>query len=242
MGSEAGNLEAGKLANLASSACPTATRPIRYEFLFDSDRPVVALSPRPCLYGLSRRGAARVNSAADSLTRDEPVDFAADGWFLTGPTAAGKTAVGVELARQIGAEIISMDSMALYRGMDIGTAKPTPASAAAVPHHLIDVLEPHEEYSLAQYLDAAGQAADDIRGRGRAVLFVGGTPLYLKGLLRGIFQGPAADWALAAKAGRRSPPARRRWLHRRLAAIDPAAAAPAAPQRHAAADPRHRGF
>ena len=84
------------------------------------------------------------------------MDFAADCWFLTGPTAAGKTAVGVGLARQIGAEIISMDSMTLYRDMDIGTAKPTAAERAAVPHHLIDVLEPHEEYSLAQYLDAAG--------------------------------------------------------------------------------------
>ena len=70
------------------------------------------------------------------------MDFAADGWFLTGPTAAGKTAVGVELARRIGAEIISMDSMALYRGMDIGTAKPTAVERAAVPHHLLDMLAP----------------------------------------------------------------------------------------------------
>jgi tRNA dimethylallyltransferase len=152
------------------------------------------------------------------------MNYATDGWFLTGPTAAGKTAVGVELARRIGAEIISMDSMALYRGMDIGTAKPTAAQRAAVPHHLIDVLEPHQEYSVAQYLDAAGQAAADICRRGRAVLFVGGTPLYLKALLRGIFQGPDADGELRRRLeeeARRLGPAA---LHRRLAEVDPEAA------------------
>jgi tRNA dimethylallyltransferase len=152
------------------------------------------------------------------------VDFAADAWFLTGPTAAGKTAVGVELARRIGAEIISMDSMALYRGMDIGTAKPTAAERAAVPHHLLDMLPPHQECSVAQYLDAAGRAAADIRSRRRVVLFVGGTPLYLKALLRGIFQGPPADWPLRRRL---EDEARRHggdWLHRRLAEVDPEAA------------------
>ena len=73
------------------------------------------------------------------------IHFATDCWFLTGPTASGKSAVGVELARQIGGEIISMDSIALYRGMDVGTAKPTASQRAAVAHHLIDVIEPHEE-------------------------------------------------------------------------------------------------
>ena len=92
--------------------------------------------------------------------------FAMDCWFLTGPTAAGKSAVGVELARQIGGEIISMDSMALYRGMDVGTAKPTASQRAAVPHHLIDVIEPHEAYSLAEYLAAAAGAAAEIRAAG----------------------------------------------------------------------------
>ena len=116
-----------------------------------------------------------------------------------------------------------MDSMALYRGMDIGTAKPTAAERAAVPHHLIDVLEPHQEYSVARYLDAVEPTAADIRGRQRAVLFVGGTPLYLKALLRGIFRGPAADWQLRRRL---EEEARHdgSWLHRRLAEIDPAAA------------------
>ncbi len=149
---------------------------------------------------------------------------AIDCWFLSGPTAAGKTALALALARRIKAEIVSLDSMALYRGMDIGTAKPTLAERSEVPHHLIDVIEPHEEYSLARYLDEAHRAIEAIRGRGREVLFVGGTPLYLKGLLRGIFEGPPADWelrrALQARAERDGPGA----LHTRLAQVDPAAA------------------
>jgi tRNA dimethylallyltransferase len=153
-----------------------------------------------------------------------PETPAADCWFLTGPTAAGKTDVGIELARRLGAEIVSLDSMALYRGMDIGTAKPTAEQRAAVPHHLVDVIEPHEEYSLARYLDEAARCVAEIRGRGREVLFVGGTPLYLKGLLRGIFEGPPADRrlrrALREEAQRDGPEA----LHRRLARLDPEAA------------------
>ena len=115
-------------------------------------------------------------------------------WFLTGPTAVGKTAVGLALAEKIDAEIVSMDSMAIYRGMDIGTAKPTADQRQRVRHHLIDVCPPSEDFSLAQYLDTAQAVAEEIRSRGRQVLFVGGTPLYLKGLLRGIFEGPPADW------------------------------------------------
>ena len=157
------------------------------------------------------------SSATESLART--------CWFLTGPTAGGKTSLGLELASLLGAEIVSMDSMALYRGMDIGTAKPSREERAAVPHHLIDVIDPGQEYSLADYLSAARTAAKEIAARGAAVLFVGGTPLYLKVLLRGMFAGPAAD-----------PELRRRWqsvagaqgsaaLHRELTAVDPVAAA-----------------
>ncbi|MFH1921484.1 MAG: tRNA (adenosine(37)-N6)-dimethylallyltransferase MiaA [Planctomycetota bacterium] len=149
---------------------------------------------------------------------------ALDCWFLTGPTAGGKTGVGVELAGRIGAEIVSMDSMALYRGMDIGTAKPTAAERRAVRHHLVDVVEPHQEFSLAQYVEDAARSVAEIKGRGREALFVGGTPLYLKGLLRGIFQGPPADWdfrrRLEDEARREGPD----YLHRRLAEVDPVAA------------------
>jgi tRNA dimethylallyltransferase len=130
----------------------------------------------------------------------------------------------VELALCLGAEIVSMDSMALYRGMDIGTAKPTPAQRSIVPHHLIDVLGPHEEHSVADYLAAAHRAVGEIRARGRVALFVGGTPLYFKALLRGLFEGPPADPALRrrleAEERQRGPG----HLHRRLAEIDPAAA------------------
>jgi tRNA dimethylallyltransferase len=145
----------------------------------------------------------------------------ADAWFLTGPTASGKTAVGLELARRIDAEIISMDSMALYQGLDIGTAKPTPAERAQVPHHLVDQLSPDEEYSLARYVQAAAEKVAEIRSRDRPPLFVGGTPLYLKGLLRGIFQGPPADWELRHRLEEEA----RQWgsahLHQRLAEVDP---------------------
>jgi tRNA dimethylallyltransferase len=146
-------------------------------------------------------------------------------WFLTGPTAAGKSAVGVELARRIGAEIVSMDSMALYRGMDIGTAKPTADQRQAVPHHLIDILDPHEEFSLAQYVEAARQCVEDIEHRNRQVLFVGGTPLYLKALLRGIFRGPPADEAFRRQWLDESRLQRPDWLHEQLKKVDPAAAA-----------------
>jgi len=150
---------------------------------------------------------------------------ALDCWFLTGPTAAGKTGVGVALARRIDAEIVSLDSMALYRGMDIGTAKPAPQHCEGITHHLIDLVEPHEEFSLARYIETAHRCIDEIKARGREVLFVGGTPLYLKGLLRGIFEGPAADWdfrnRLQEEARSRGPD----WLHQHLAAVDPVSAA-----------------
>ncbi len=154
-----------------------------------------------------------------------PLNYALDCWFLTGPTASGKSAVGIELAERLDAEIISLDSMALYRRMDIGTAKPTEAERRQIPHHLIDILDPHEEFSLAQYVETAGRCAEEISARGQRALFVGGTPLYLKGLLRGIFEGPPADWTLrrrlADEAQRNGPD----WLHRRAAEIDPTAAA-----------------
>ena len=147
-----------------------------------------------------------------------------DCWFLTGPTASGKTEVGLELARRLDAEIVSLDSMALYRRMDVGTAKPTVRQQSEVPHHLVDVLEPHEEYSLAQYVEAAHQAVEKIKAGNRQVLFVGGTPLYLKGLLRGIFKGPSADWEFRKGLEREAAEEGPGYLHRRLAQVDPLAA------------------
>ena len=150
---------------------------------------------------------------------------AGDCWFLSGATASGKTAVAVELALRLGAEIISLDSMAVYRGMDIGTAKPTPAERGGIPHHLIDIVEPADAFSLAEYVAAAEAAAADIRSRGREPLFVGGTPLYLKALLRGIFTAPPADWPLRQEWHEAAKERGREWLHAELARIDPAAAA-----------------
>lgn len=148
----------------------------------------------------------------------------ADCWFLTGPTASGKTAIGLELAEMLGAEILSLDSMAVYRRLDIGTAKPTAAERRRVPHHLIDLVEPDEEFSLDQYVAHAERAAAEVRASGREVLFVGGTPLYLKALLRGIFEGPPADWQLRRAWHSRAEKHGAEWLHQRVAEIDPAAA------------------
>ncbi len=147
-----------------------------------------------------------------------------DCWFLSGPTASGKTSVALALAPAIKAEIVSLDSMALYRGMEIGTAKPSAAEQATVPHHLLDVIHPDEEYSLAQYVAAAHRAVDDILQRGRTPLFVGGTPLYLKSLLRGIFTGPPADWELRRRLQAMADAEGTLALHARLADVDPLSA------------------
>lgn len=145
-------------------------------------------------------------------------------WFLAGPTAAGKTSAGIALAERIGAEIIALDSMTLYRGMDIGTAKPTADERAQVPHHLLDVFDPSEECSVAEYVARADVACREILARGRTPLFVGGTGLYLRAVLRGIFEGPPADWAFrhlleieCAQTGVHA-------LHARLKEVDPSTA------------------
>src|SRR5579885_493689 len=113
--------------------------------------------------------------------------------ILTGPTGSGKSRLALDLAERLGAEIVSMDSMTLYRRMDIGTAKPTAEERRRVPHHLIDVLEPWESASVAWWLERAAECCRDITQRGKRPLFVGGTPLYLKALLFGLFEGPPAD-------------------------------------------------
>jgi tRNA dimethylallyltransferase len=147
-----------------------------------------------------------------------------DCWFLTGATATGKTGVALELAGRLGAEIVSLDSMTIYRGMDIGTAKPTPRERAIVPHHLLDIVEPADEYSVAQYVEDAAATVTEIRARGRAVLFVGGTPLYLKSLLRGLFDGPPANWELREEIEAELEQVGQAALHERLMQVDPLAA------------------
>ena len=116
--------------------------------------------------------------------------------FLVGPTAVGKSAVALELARLIDAEIVSADSMQVYRGMDIGTAKPTAAERALVPHHLIDVCEVGEVFDAKRYVEMASRAIDGIQARGRNALVVGGTGLYVRALRHGLFEGPPRSQAL----------------------------------------------
>ncbi len=140
--------------------------------------------------------------------------------ILTGPTASGKSAAGVALAERLDAEIISMDSMALYRGMDLGTAKPTREERSRVRHHLIDALDPWESSSVAWWLQQAAAACREIEARGKRVLFVGGTPLYLKAVLRGLFEGPSANPELRGRLEQQSGAD----LHARLSHVDPEAA------------------
>lgn len=145
-------------------------------------------------------------------------------WFLTGATASGKTQVSLMLAEELGAEIISLDSMAIYRGMDIGTAKPSREIQAQVPHHLIDIRDPTESFSVNEYRDMAMKLVEEIHGRGKEVLFVGGTALYLKALLRGLFDGPPADWEFRKQIEAEVEGVGDEALHDRLAQVDPVAA------------------
>ena len=148
----------------------------------------------------------------------------ANALILTGPTASGKSALALDLAGRLNAEIISADSMTLYRGMDIGTAKPAAGDRGRVPHHLIDVLDPWESASVAWWLERAEAAVRDIQARGKTALFVGGTPFYLKALLCGLFESPPADQDLRRRLEAEAEAHGRPALHARLAAVDPAAA------------------
>ena len=113
---------------------------------------------------------------------------------ITGPTASGKTALSISLAKALGAEILSCDSMQIYREMDIGTAKATPEERAEVPHHLLDIVSPHESFSVEEYRSAALSAARDVVSRGRMPIFVGGTGLYVDSLTRGVsLDSPESD-------------------------------------------------
>jgi tRNA dimethylallyltransferase len=113
--------------------------------------------------------------------------------FLAGPTAVGKSAVALALAEKIGGEIITVDSMQVYRGLDIGTAKPTPAERARVPHHLIDVCDLHEAFDAAQFIQLAQKAVAEIQSRGRTPIFCGGTGLYFKAFRDGLGEAPPTD-------------------------------------------------
>jgi tRNA dimethylallyltransferase len=144
---------------------------------------------------------------------------------LTGPTGSGKSQLAIELAGRLGAEVVSMDSMALYRGMDVGTAKPDAEQRRRVSHHLIDVLDPWESASVAWWLARAAECVRAIEARGKRALIVGGTPLYLKALLHGLFDGPPADAELRRRLTEEAQRLGSAALHARLAEVDPASAA-----------------
>jgi tRNA dimethylallyltransferase len=145
--------------------------------------------------------------------------------LLMGPTATGKSALAVALAERFGGEIISVDSAQIYRGMDIGTAKPDSTVRARIPHHLIDVIDPSEAYSAARFAQDAFDALAGIRGRGRVPIFAGGTMLYFKALSEGLSALPTADPIVRAEIDARA--AREGWpaLHAELARVDPETAA-----------------
>ncbi len=147
--------------------------------------------------------------------------------ILTGPTGAGKSDLALAAALALGGEIINADSLALYRGFDIGTAKPGPEDRARVPHHLIDVLDPDQDFDAAAYLRAARPLVERLGREGRPALAVGGTGFYLRSLTAGLFEGPGRDEAFRARlAGEASAGVD---LYARLAALDPETAARLAP-------------
>lgn len=148
-----------------------------------------------------------------------------DALFLLGPTAAGKSAAALALARELDLEIVSVDSALVYRGMDIGTAKPIVAERRGVPHHLIDLIDPLGSYSAARFVAEASRLIDEIRARGKLALLVGGTMLYARALQSGLDSLPAAHPELRAELDAQARQLGWPALHARLARIDPVTAA-----------------
>ncbi|MBI1926339.1 tRNA (adenosine(37)-N6)-dimethylallyltransferase MiaA [Candidatus Poribacteria bacterium] len=143
---------------------------------------------------------------------------------ILGPTAIGKTEIAIQLAQHLNAEIVSADSRQIYRGMDIGTAKPTLQQRQAVPHHLIDCADVDETFSVADYQRLADAAIAEIHRRGKRVMVVGGAGLYFRALIDGLFEGPGADAAIRARLRRESEEHGPAALHERLRRCDPESA------------------
>ena len=145
--------------------------------------------------------------------------------IILGPTGVGKTAMALALAGRLGGEIVSADSMQVYRGMDIGTAKPTPEERRRIPHHLLDVVDPDQPFDASRYCDLARGVIARLHGEGKPVFVVGGTGLYIRALLGGLIAGPGADESLRQSLREEDE----RWgtphLYEKLRARDPQAAA-----------------
>ena len=144
---------------------------------------------------------------------------------VLGPTASGKSALALELARRLGGEIVSCDSQQVYVGMDVGTAKPTREERREIPHHLLDVVRPDEPFHAARWAALARAAVADVAARGRVPIVVGGTGLYFRALTVGFFEAPPPDAAIRARHREEAAALGVEALHARLAGIDPAAAA-----------------
>jgi tRNA dimethylallyltransferase len=143
---------------------------------------------------------------------------------IVGPTATGKSALGIALAQRFGGEIVSCDSTAVYRGFDIGTDKVPPSEQQGIPHHMVDVVDPTEEYSAARYARDASAVIRTITARGRLPILVGGTGFYYRALTRGLFEGPSRDDALRRRLERVAERRGAARLHAWLANVDPASA------------------
>ena len=144
--------------------------------------------------------------------------------LLLGPTGSGKTALSLELGERFAGEIVSCDSVAVYRGMDLGTAKPTLEERARLPHHLIDVAEPDQPFTAGEYSRQARAALREIASRGRLPIVTGGTGLYLRALTEGLFAGPERQHKLRARLEKSRAKHGEAWLHRVLRRLDPASA------------------
>lgn len=159
------------------------------------------------------------------MTMSKPPDLLA----IAGPTASGKSAISLAIAERWPVEIVSVDSALVYRGMDIGTAKPTAEELARVPHHLIDITDPLQAYSAADFVRDATRLIDGIRARGRTPLLVGGTMMYFKALMQGLDEMPRADAAVREAIEARARELGWSALHTELARVDPVTAARLAP-------------
>ncbi|HOX09715.1 MAG TPA: tRNA (adenosine(37)-N6)-dimethylallyltransferase MiaA [Candidatus Omnitrophota bacterium] len=145
--------------------------------------------------------------------------------FIVGPTAIGKTGISFELAKLVECEIVSCDSMQVYRGMNVGTSKPAKVLLSSIPHHLIDIIEPSEEFSVAQYRALAVKAIEDIISRRKTPLLVGGSGLYVKVLIDGIFEAPVTDRELRQRLEQEAEEFSVLHLYERLKQVDPESAA-----------------
>ena len=168
-------------------------------------------------------GFAAPNPARQSASEEEPEDPLT--LILLGPTGSGKTALSIALAERFNGEIVSCDSVAVYRGMDLGTAKPTAEERARVPHHLIDFAGPDHSFTAGEYGRCARAALREIASRGRLPIVTGGTGLYLRALTEGLFAGPARQADLRERLQRSRQRHGSGWLHRLLKRLDPESAA-----------------